>query len=204
MRRNLLCLLFAAGTLTASAQEPLRVGLALTGTVPTGSLRSAAGTGLGTGLGCFLQQGLGNGAALRFELNQSLTFPDKSVTFVGRNPNTGLNSTFEETIRFTRRSAMAHYLHPCEGRNQGFYLSAGLGAMELAGGSWNSGTLQIPASPALAAGSAVFSSTGVKLAWSAGVGYRLKRDWDVSARYTAISSRGATLGGLDFAISCLF
>lgn len=151
-------LVLAAATLAApalSAQEAVRFGVQVGLNLPQTDLKDAVDSKLGYTIGAQMTFDLRGGHMLRPRLDYTW-FPDYTESFAGDSIST----------KFTRTSLGVDYLYFVDGKPQGFYVTAGIAAVQ-----WK---VEVDLS-IYGYGSRSDSETTNKLALTAGIGYQFNK-----------------------------
>jgi opacity protein-like surface antigen len=152
---------FAAPAL--SAQEAVRFGLQAGLNLPQSDLKDAVDSKVGFNIGAQVTYDLRGGHMLRPRLDYAW-FPEYTETFAGDSIST----------KFTRTSLGVDYLYFVDGKPQGFYLTAGIAAVQ-----W-----KVEVNLVLSGlGSGSTSETTNKLGLAAGFGYQFNRTVGADLRY---------------------
>jgi opacity protein-like surface antigen len=163
---NLRALTLIAATLAGtalSAQEGPRFGLQAGINLPQSDLKDAVDSKVGFNIGAQVTFDLRGGHMLRPRLDYTW-FPEYTESFAGDSIGT----------KFTRTSLGVDYLYFVDGKPQGFYVTAGLAAVQ-----W-----KVDVNVTLSGfGSGSDSETTNKLALAAGVGYQFNKTVGADLRY---------------------
>lgn len=163
---NLRALTLIAATLAGTAlgaQEGPRFGLQAGINLPQSDLKDAVDSKVGFNIGAQVTFDLRGGHMLRPRLDYSW-FPEYTERFAGDSIGT----------TFTRTSLGVDYLYFVEGKPQGFYVTAGIAAVQ-----W-----KVDVNVTLAGlGSGSDNDTTNKLALAAGIGYQFNKTVGADLRY---------------------
>lgn len=145
------------------AQEAVRYGLLASLNLPQSDLKDAVDSKVGFSIGVQATFDLRGGHMLRPRYDYTW-FPEYKETFAGDSFST----------KFTRTSLGVDYLYFVDGKPQGFYVTAGIAAVQWA----------VEVNFSLSGlGSGSNSQTTNKLALAAGVGYQFNRTVGADLRY---------------------
>jgi opacity protein-like surface antigen len=190
--------LFAVTGLSLLADSP-RLGLAVLGAAPTGSMRSQYTHTTGYGLGAFADWEAGFGVNIRLAYD-GLFYPGATDGYLLPGMAPGAVSSISNNRKYRSNTLSLQYIYFPDARNEGLYFLAGLGATNQ--------TEKITSTAILSNGSGMTftptQTTGTKLAAMAGVGYEFNHTWGVSARYSFITVNAHTIGAVVGGVSYRF
>ena len=197
LNKGTLACLCAAG-LSLGAEAP-HLGLQVTGSAPTGSMRTQFTDGTGVGLGVFADWEVDAGKTIRLAYD-GILYPNKrdqvNLASVG---SVQILSTDNNRKPHSNAVTLQYLLFPNRD-NEGFYFMAGLGAMKYQEKIESTVRLADTTVQSLD----LVKDSGTKLACVAGMGYEFGKNWGVSAKYSFITVDNHTLGAAQAGISYRF